>query len=127
MRIRPTVAGRNATNALSSTAMSQKCGAKLCEGEVDVAEEEPHEVDEMAALVDELAAAGYGLLSPPFLLVARSAAMTIAASEVQQASVVSAAHEVQCAKHCGVKAVIEAHPYVYSGCSRLLVNFEKRR
>ena len=83
-------------------------GRRRTEGELELAQEPAREVDEMRALVDQLAAAGKLGSAAPFALVARPSAMAVAAAnEEQRADIAGERHRMRLGDR-RMEAMVEA-------------------
>ena len=69
---------------MSSTSIAQNSVGSSAKASVDVAEERSHEIDQVAALVDELTAAADVAVGAPLLLVAEPSAVAVSRPHEQQ-------------------------------------------
>ena len=100
---------RSQTKPLSSTGMSQKNVADARRVDLaEVAEEPARQVDQMHALVEQLAAAGDGGIGPPFAVVAEPAAVPYAARTSSQRPDGALIDELRAPSDRRVEAVVEA-------------------
>ena len=95
----------------------------------EVAQEPARQVDQVDALVDQLAAAGNGRIGAPFVLVAGTAAMSVAAADEHQRTERAGVEDLARLLECAVIAMIEADAHQRAGARRGLghgIQFARR-